>query len=254
MIDRKTNGQAKRAALRAASAVVIACLVLCGCQGKSSKTIIRLQKIEENVQSPTTIDELKDAIKKYQDRVLDIQLANSQIGIWYKMLATRYLDAKMYGEALKTFQTAIQYYPVNQNLYYYVGVCAGYMAKASLDYNATGATSTEKFNYLKLSESAYLRAIELEPRYVRALYGLGILYVFELDQCDKAVPYLETALSVETKNTDIMFVLARAYYVQGEYDKAVELYDRVISTTRSDEKKKEAEANKKIVLDTSYAS
>ena len=59
--------------------------------------------MEENVGSPTTEAELKDAIKKYQDRVTDIQLANSQIGIWYKMLATRYLDAKMYGEALKTF-------------------------------------------------------------------------------------------------------------------------------------------------------
>ena len=73
--------------------------------------------MEENVGSPTTEAELKDAIKKYQDRVTDIQLANSQIGIWYKMLATRYLDAKMYGEALKTFQTAIQYYPANQNLF-----------------------------------------------------------------------------------------------------------------------------------------
>lgn len=229
-------------------------LLLCGCSTKSSKTIIRLQKMEENVGSPTTEQELKEAIKKYQNRVTDIQLANSQIGIWYKMLATRYLDAKMYGEALKTFQTALQYYPANQNLYYYVGVCAGYMAKASLDFEATGGTSAERFNYLKLAESAYLRAIELEPRYVRSLYGLGVLYVFELDQCQKAIPHLETALSVETKNTDIMFVLARAYYVEGRYDEAVNLYDRIISLTKSEAKKKNAEENKKIVLDASYAN
>lgn len=236
------------------SAFFLAAFLLCGCSGKSSKTIIRLQKMEENVGSPTTEAELKDAIKKYQDRVTDIQLANSQIGIWYKMLATRYLDAKMYGEALNTFQTAIQYYPANQNLFYYVGVCAGYMAKASLDFNASGGTSAEKFNYLKLAESAYLRAIELEPRYVRSLYGLGVLYVFELDQCEKAIPYLETALSVETKNTDIMFVLARAYYVEGQYDNAVSLYDKIISVTKSEQKKKSAEANKKIALDASYAN
>ena len=49
-----------------------------------------------------------------------------------------------------------------------------------------------------------------------------------------------------------MFVLARAYYVQGEYDKAVDLYDNIISITKSDQKKKEAEANKKIVLDAAY--
>ena len=111
--------------------------------------------MEENVGSPVTVEELKDSIKKYQSRAMDVQLANSQVGIWYKILGTRYLDSKMYGEALKAFQSAIQYYPENQNLYYYVALCAGYMAKASLDFNATGSTSAEKFNYLKLAESAY---------------------------------------------------------------------------------------------------
>lgn len=231
--------------------LVLFSFFLSGCSGTSSKTVIRMQKMEEGVDSPVTEAELKDAIKKYQKRAMDVQLANAQVGIWYKILATRYLDAKMYGEALKTFQTAIQYYPANQNLFYYVGVCAGYMANAALDYNGTGS-SQEKYNYLKLAESAYLRAIELEDRYVRALYGLGVLYVFELDECGKAIPYLEKARSIETKNTDIMFVLARAYYVQGEYDKAIDLYDNIISITKSDQKKKEAEANKKIVLDAAY--
>lgn len=231
--------------------VIFAVFILTGC-GKTSKSIIRLQKMEEGVtKSPTTVEELQVAIKKYQDRVMDIQIANAQIGIWYKMLATRYLDQKMYGEALKTFQKAIEYYPANQNLYYYVGLCAGYMAHASLDYNATGST-TQKFNYLKLSESAYLRAIELEPRYARALYGIGVLYVFELDQCDKAVPHLEKLLTIEKQNTDAMFILARAYYVTYEYDKAAALYDKIISLTKSDAKKAEAEANKKIVLDAAY--
>ncbi len=231
--------------------VIFAVFTLCGCQ-RSSKTIIRMQKLEEGVtQSPTTVEELKEAIKKYQDRVVDIQLANSQVGIWYKLLATRYLDQKMYGEALKTFQTAIQYYPANQNLYYYVGLCAGYMAKAALDYNATGNTA-ERYNYLKLSESGYLRALELEPRYARALYGIGVLYVFELDDCEKAIPHLEKLLTIEIKNVDAMFILARAYYVTYQYDKAVALYDKILATTKSEQKKRDAEANKKIVLDVSY--
>ena len=91
--------------------------VFFGCSVRSNKTIIRMQKMEEGVSSPTTEAELKDAIKKYQDRVNDIQLANAQVGIWYKILATRYLDSKMYGEALKNFQIAIQYYPENQNFH-----------------------------------------------------------------------------------------------------------------------------------------
>ena len=228
-----------------------ASIMLVSCGGVSNKTIIRHQKMEEGVDSPTTIEELRDAIKKYQERVADVQLAQSQIGIWYKILGTRYLDNKMYGEALKAFQEALTYYPDNQNLYYYVDVCAGYMSHAALDYNASG-TNEVKYNYLKLAEEAYLRAIAIEDRYVRALYGLGVLYVFELDEPEKAVPHLEKALSIDTKNLDTMFVLARAYYSSYEFDKAVEIYDRIIETTKSEDTKKTAEENKKLVLDAAY--
>ena len=226
-------------------------LLLVSCGGVSNKTVIRHQKMEEGVDSPTSIEELKDAIKKYQERVADVQLAQSQIGIWYKILGTRYLDNKMYGEALKSFEEALKYYPDNQNLYYYVGVCAGYMSHAALDYNASG-TNEVKYNYLKLAEEAYLRAIAIEDRYVRALYGLGVLYVFELDEPEKAIPHLEKALSIDTKNLDTMFVLARAYYSSYEFDKSIAMYDRIIETTKSDDTKKTAEENKKIVLDASY--
>lgn len=234
-------------------AVAFACVVLCGCS-QTNKSIIRMQKIEEGVDHPTTEEELKAAITKYQKRVADNQIADSQVGVWYKMLAVRYLDNKMYGQALEYFQKAIQFQPTNQNLYYYVGLCAGYMSKTCLDYKATGAsTTTEKYNYLKLAESAYLRAIEIESKYGRALYGLGVLYVFELDQSEKAIPHLEKLLSFDTRNFDAMFVLARAYYMQGNYEKAASLYDKIASQTKSEEKKQEALSNKKIVLDASYS-
>lgn len=227
-------------------------LALSSCT-KSNKTIIRMQHIEEGVSSPTSIEELKDAISKYEERVADIQLANSQIGIWHKILATRYLDKKMYGEALKSFQTALQYYPDNQNLYYYVGLCAGYMSHASMDFDADGY-SEKRDNYLKLSEDAYLRAIEIEPRYARALYGISILYVFELGEDEKAIPYLEKLLTIETKNIDAMFVLARAYYMNYDFDKAVEMYDKIISLTKSPERKAEAEANREVVKNAAYTN
>lgn len=230
---------------------ILTCLFLFSSCGVSNKRIIRMQKMEEGVGSPTTIEELKTAIEKYDARIADLQLSQSQVGIWYKILGTRYLDNKMYGEALKAFQSALQYYPDNQNLYYYVGICAGYMSHTALDYNATG-NMEQKYNYLKLAETAYLRAIEIEPRYSRALYALSVLYVYELDEPAKSIPYLERVLDIEKKHTDAMFILARAYYSNYEFDKAVEMYDKIISVTTSDKKKADAEANKKIVLDASY--
>ncbi len=225
--------------------------VLVSCGGPNVNYIKRVQSLEEGVSSPTTIDELKDAIKKYGDRVEDIIAADAQSGIWWKILATRYMDNKMYGEALDAFQKAIAFYPANQNLYYYVGVCAGYMAKSELDYTATG-NHTKQQNYLKLSEEGYKRAIELEPRYARALYGLGVLYTFEMDRSDEAIPILEKLLTIETKHTEGMFVLARAYYMNYEFQLAVDMYDRIITTTTSDLNKAEAEANKAVVLKAMY--
>ena len=106
-------------------AVLFGIIVLLSSCGVSNKRIIRLQKMEERVGNPTTIEELTDAIAKYDERIADLQLSEQQVGIWYKILGTRYLDNKMYGKALESFQTALKYYPDNQNLYYYVGVCAG---------------------------------------------------------------------------------------------------------------------------------
>ena len=107
-------------------------------------------------------------------------------------------------------------------------------------------------NYLKLAETAYLRAIELEPRYVRALYALSVLYVYNLGENEKAIPHLEKLLTISTRDVDAMFVLARAYYCTYEFDKACDMYDKIISVTKSTDKKADAEANKKIVLDALY--
>ena len=86
----------------------------------------------------------------------------------------------------------------------------------------------------------------------RAMYGLAILYVFDLNESEKAIPLLEKLLTIDTRNTDAMMVLANAYYQNYEFDKAVELYDKIISISTSPEKKAAAEANKKLVLEMAY--
>ena len=51
----------------------------------SNKKILRYQKLEEGVSNPTTIEELKDAIKKYGESAADVQMAVAQVGILYKI-------------------------------------------------------------------------------------------------------------------------------------------------------------------------
>lgn len=233
-----------------AAAILFLAILMTSC-GPNTAVVRRIQSLEEGVDSPTTIEELTEAIDKYQHRIEDVLNADIRIGIWYKILATRYLDNKMYGKALENFRTAIEYYPTNQNLYYYVGLCAGYMAKSALDYELTG-TNREQIRYYELSESAYKRALELEPRYVRALYGISVLYVFELNRPQDAIPHLEKIMEIEKRNIDAMFIYARALYETGEYDTSVEIYDRIIDETRDDATRARAEENKAFVLGQAY--
>lgn len=223
--------------------------------GVSYNSVKRMQKMEEGVDHPTTKEELEEAIKKYDKRSMDLALTDGQIGIWYKILGTRYLDQQLYGKAFECFQKALVYYPNNANLYYYVAICAGYLANSALDFEAKGDSSDaaiKRLNYLKLAEQAYLRALSIDPRYFRSMYGLAVLYVFYLEESEKAIPLLEKFLATQTKDINAMFVLARAYYTTFQPNKAVELYDKIIELKPNAERVAEAEANKRTVLNTQF--
>ena len=208
--------------------------------------IKRLQELEEGVSSPATEAELKEAIKKYERRVDDIIIAEGRIGVWYKMLGSRYMDKKMYKKALECFKAALEYYPENQNIFYQVGLAASLIAKNTLDFELTG-TDIEQKRYYALAVSSYKRAIEIEPKYSKAISALSVLYLFELDKPQEAIPLLESVVEREQKPLQHLFLLARAYYMIGENEKAVSAYEKIISLTGSAEQKKEAENNIKLI-------
>ena len=160
--------------------------------------------MEEGVAHPNTKEELKEALSKYERRALDLVTTEAQEGIWYKMLGTRYLDEKMYGQAMESFKKALTFYPDNANLYYYIAVCAVYVAHGqAFDLaNVAGTIDSEKKEeYLRMSEAAYTQALNINPDYYRALYGIGVLYTFELtEDSAKAIPYMERFLQTQTNS------------------------------------------------------
>lgn len=202
---------------------------------------------------PETIEGLRRAIDSYEARLEERVKMSAQAGIYWKILAVRYMDRKMFTEALEALESAISYFPEDATLHYLTGVSAGVLAKSALDFSGTGS-SRERDRYYALAEAGYKRGIELDPTYARPLYGLGVLYVFELSRPAEAIPYLERFLALRTKDTDAMFVLARAYYVSDRAEDALSLYDRILMGSVDAEKKAEAERNKKIVLEALYGT
>lgn len=210
----------------------------------SKRFIQRMQEYEEGVSNPTTEAELQDAIKKYLKRIDDIIVASERVGIWYKILGTRYLDKKMYKKALESFQKAIEFYPDNQNLYYKVGVCAAFMAKNSLDFEGDDLED----RYYKLAVKAYKRAIELDPNYEKAVYALSVLYVFELGMPSEAIPLLEKAIDGKMKPLEELFLLGRAYFMVGENEKAIATFQRIVDISGNEAQRKQAKENIDIIL------
>ena len=220
--------------------IVLSALILGSCNKVTS--IRRLQELEEGVSNPNTEAELKEAIRKYEKRVDDIMIAEGRIGIWYKILGSRYMDQKMYKKALEAFQSALEYYPENQNLFYQVGLAASLTAKNSLDFELTG-TDIEKKRYFALAVSAYTRALEIDTKHSKAVYALSVLYIFELNRPAEAIPILEKIAEWEKKPIDHLFLLGAAYYMTGENEKAIAVYERIIEISSSAEKKAKAESN-----------
>lgn len=205
----------------------------------------RMQDMEIGVKNPSSIEELQSAIHQYKRQVSDILTMEQKIGVWYKILGRRYMDKKMYTKALEAFRSALEYFPENQHVFYQIGVCAAHVAKSTLDY--PNMKFPERKEYLDLAASAYKRAIELDPNYTRASYALAILYVFELNRPEDAITIMEPVAAREKKPLDSLFILGRAYYMTGQYEKSIATYDRIIKTSGSAEQRADAERNKEFV-------
>jgi tetratricopeptide (TPR) repeat protein len=174
----------------------------------------------------------------------------AQTGVYWKILAYRLQDKGLHGEALDALERAISYTPTDPALHNMVGVSAGIMAKSALNFEGTRG-NLGRDNYFTLAEEGYLRAISLDERYVRPMYGLAVLYTFELGRPQEAIPYLLRCLNI-SPDADTMFVLARSYYMIEAYQEAVAVYDRLIDFTKDPVKRNEAQINRQIVLDTIY--
>ncbi|MDR0597265.1 MAG: tetratricopeptide repeat protein [Treponema sp.] len=199
---------------------------------------------------PETIEGLRSAIRAYEAKIeLHVKDA-AQTGIYWKILAYRLQGKGLHREALEALEHAISYTPLDSALHYLTGVSAGVMAKSSLNFEGSPGNMTRE-NYYALAEEGYLRAISLDDRYVPPLYGLGVLYAFELERPGEAIPYLLRSLEI-SPGADAMFVLARAYYMTGSYREAAEVYERIIGFTADPEKRNEAQINRQLALDRIY--
>jgi tetratricopeptide (TPR) repeat protein len=197
---------------------------------------------------PATIEGLRAAIAIYEEAVEEHVRTAAQAGSYWKILAVRLADRGMHQDALEALETGIRFNGEDPTLFYLTGVSAAMVAKNSLGFSQ-GSIQAERDHYFAMAERAYLRAIELDSTYAKPRYGLGILYSFELDRPLEAIPHLERYLELMNRDLDAMFALARSYYMTRAYDRAIDLYDRIIVTAKDSARKDEARNNRDYIME-----
>ena len=78
-----------------------------------------------------------------------------------------------------------------------------------------------------LSVQYYLKALDIKPDFVRALYGLARTYI-EMDRVPDAIAKLEKAVGISPDSIVLYFELARAYALNRDYTKAMSAYHKVV--------------------------
>jgi tetratricopeptide (TPR) repeat protein len=238
--------------------------------------------------SSAAIDEIKGILNQYYEKVQQKVKGIEQIGRIYENVAQKYLeiesllqqagsmpaegsteadkagatgkdagiynnavglslsDRGIYKKALDYLQKAMDVFPANEGLFYQSAICAGYIAKSIV---VQGSNPNEAKPWFDKAEANYKKAIQLNPEYLDAYYGYGILLLFELNRPQDAVRYFLTVRERERYNTDVRFALGQAYYALGEYDQAIAMYDEILAVTKIDSRIKRANANKAQVQD-----
>lgn len=231
------------AALAALAATVV--VLLAGCdRSRDDFYLDNLAKIERSEKGPSRpsderIQELKREIRRYRAEVERKVEAAQQLGIYHKMLAVAYMRREMYQAAYDSLKEALAWHPANAVLFYYSGICAAQMSKA--------AAGPEKTLWLERAETHYRRAVEIEPDNVEALYGLAILYTFELDRLADAERLVRRILGLRERHEDGSFLLANILYRSGRLPEAAALYGQIGESTQVDARRTEALANKSLI-------
>lgn len=84
------------------------------------------------------------------------------------------------------------------------------------------------FENLKMAEENYIKAIELKPDYILAIYNLGVVYEREGRVAD-AVKQLEITRSANPLDSNLTFQLGLLYYRDGQKDKSFSELQRAVT-------------------------
>ena len=186
-------------------------------QGKYRIALIQLKKAEELVPSDHILqDDLGLAylyLKEPDQAILHFKKAleiKNNYAPARNNLGNAYAEKKEWDKAIE------QYKIVTSDLLY---------GTPQFPLSNLGVVYYELQEY-ELSAQYYLKALDIKPDFVQALYGLAKTYM-EMERVPDAIAKLQKAVGISPDSAVLHFELARAYALNREYTKALNAYHKV---------------------------
>lgn len=197
--------------------------ILSSCTSKKTKELANqvYETEEDRVNSDKRIRELTRDIKKVEkdlDELLDLYQKN---GNFHRAMGIKMIHYKMFYKAYEHFNKALEFFPNSEMIHYYRGLSAAQYAK-SQDQDHIYR------EYIDRARISYEYSLELNPRFPKGLYALSIIYVYEIDRPDDAKPLLDRLLEISTREFDAMLLRSLLFERDGELNRAIDLYDKVL--------------------------
>ena len=139
-------------------------------------------------------------------------------------LGTAYLNKKEWDAAIRCFKE------VTENLLY---------ATPHFPLSNLGWAYYNKKEYV-LAKKFYFKALEINPKFINALAGLGKTYI-AMGRSSEAVATLEKAIKDYPRLGQLYLELARAYTLSGKYKKALDAYEKAVEFSPDSTLAREAE-------------
>ncbi len=208
---------------------------------KESDPLDSLAQRAHDIESDVSVKQLKKDIEK-QTKILNSALLSSQnLGRTYYLLGLKFLDYQMYGQAMQYFQQALEYYPEKPELFYNIGVAAGWMSDAQ-------AEPGKRKQYLDQARFNLERALKLMPNYATALLALAVLYSYSFNMPYEAKALIKRYKEIEVPSTTSLFVEAHIAAQTMDEHTAIEIYTDLSSTANTPEERAKAAENRNLLL------
>ncbi|HOV13617.1 MAG TPA: hypothetical protein PK771_04985 [Spirochaetota bacterium] len=160
----------------------------------------------------------KEEASNYYKQAIDVMVeAYSSYAGLNRDIGIKLLNRQEYKMAIKHLEISLNIKNNDSSAFYWLGVC--YVNLYKIEKNR---------DYLDLAEKNYTFAINVTPENKEYLYALAQLQFYGFENYEKAIEILKNLifnLNADTKEN--YFLLARGYYMIGDYKSAYQTYNEI---------------------------